>query len=58
MEELTIAYQTSACLVSDLRALLSKAIRTGNKPLEILARQLLESTVKIEQTLNELETSK
>ena len=58
MEEITKALQTADLLVSDLRELASKAIREGNTPLNILVRTMLESAVKIMQTLNELEVTK
>jgi hypothetical protein len=58
MEEITKSLQTSDLLVSDLRELASKSIREGNTALNILARDMLESAVKIMQRLNELETCK
>ena len=58
MEEITKALQTSDLLVSDLRELASKSIREDNTALNILARDMLESAIKIMQRLNELEVCK
>ena len=54
MEETLKSLHAVGFLVQELQELAKKANHDNNRPMHILARNMLESAIKIEQTLTEL----